>query len=113
MRKGWFWLNDPTSIESHLPTNLTGPQRDDDRRIISAIVHMLQSGARWRDCPPEYGPCTTPSMIVSIAGPSAAAGAMFAALAKAGKDPVTTGAGLPSVRVSCSWQNLRVTGEGL
>jgi transposase len=23
------------------------------------IVHMLQSGARWRDCPPEYGPYTT------------------------------------------------------
>jgi hypothetical protein len=23
----------------HLPTNLTGPERDDDRRIISGIVH--------------------------------------------------------------------------
>lgn len=27
--------------------------------VISGIVHMLKSGARWRDCPPEYGPYTT------------------------------------------------------
>ena len=30
-----------------------------DRRVISGIVHMLRSGARWRDCPPKYGPHTT------------------------------------------------------
>ena len=61
MRKGLFWLNDRQwgRIAPQLPTNLTGPARDDDRRIISGIVHMLQSGARWRDCPPEYGPYTT------------------------------------------------------
>ena len=29
------------------------------RRIVSGIVHMLRSGAQWRDCPPEYGPYTT------------------------------------------------------
>ena len=29
------------------------------RRIISGIIHVLQSGCRWRDCPPEYGPSTT------------------------------------------------------
>jgi transposase len=45
--------------ENSLLTNLTGPERDDDRRIISGIIHMLQCGARWRDCPPEYGPYTT------------------------------------------------------
>ena len=22
-------------------------------------MHMLRSGGRWRDCPPEYGPYTT------------------------------------------------------
>jgi transposase len=38
---------------------LTGPERDDDRRIISGIIHMLQSGGHWRDCPREYGPYTT------------------------------------------------------
>jgi transposase len=61
MRKGLFWLNDKqwSRIKPHLPTNLTGPARNDDRRIISGIVHMLQSGARWRDCPSEYGPYTT------------------------------------------------------
>jgi transposase len=61
MRAGLFWRNDRqwARIEPHLPTGLTGPERDDDRRIISGIIHMLQSGARWRDCPREYGPCTT------------------------------------------------------
>jgi transposase len=58
MRAGLFWLNDRqwACIAPHLPTNLTGPERDDDRRIISGIIHMLQCGARWRDRPPEYGP---------------------------------------------------------
>jgi transposase len=31
----------------------------DDRRVISGIVHVLKSGCRWCDCPPEYGPLTT------------------------------------------------------
>jgi transposase len=31
----------------------------DDRRVISGILHVLRSGCRWRDCPPEYGPATT------------------------------------------------------
>ena len=61
MRRGLFWLSDAqwARIEPHLPTGLTGPERADDRRVISGIVHMLQCGARWRDCPPEYGPYTT------------------------------------------------------
>ncbi|MET4331450.1 transposase [Bradyrhizobium sp. i1.15.2] len=40
-----------------------------DQRIVSGIIHKLQSGARWRDCPLEYGPDTT-TTIASIAGPS-------------------------------------------
>ena len=46
MRKGLFWLNDRqwAWIGPHMPTNLTGPKSDDDRPIISGIVHMLQSG---------------------------------------------------------------------
>src|SRR6478609_4931754 len=50
MRAGLFWLNDRqwARIEPHLPTGLTGPERHDDRRIISGIIHMLQSGGRWR-----------------------------------------------------------------
>ena len=34
-------------------------ERADDRRVISGIVHVLKSGCRWCDCPPEYGPPTT------------------------------------------------------
>jgi transposase len=43
-------------IEPLLPGGRKGAHRVDDRRVISGIVHMLKSGARSRDCPPEYGP---------------------------------------------------------
>lgn len=58
-----FWLDDLqwSVLEPHLPTKQTGPKRKDDRRIISGIIHVLQSGCRWQDCPPEYGPSTTVS----------------------------------------------------
>ena len=46
-------------IEPHLPKNQPGVCRVDDRRIISGIIHVLKSGCRWKDCPPEYGPPTT------------------------------------------------------
>jgi transposase len=36
-----------------------GKMRVDDRRVISGIIHVLRSGCRWCDCPPEYGPATT------------------------------------------------------
>jgi transposase len=56
-----FWLDDLqwSILEKHLPKKQTGPKRKDDRRIISGIIHVLQSGCRWQDCPPEYGPSTT------------------------------------------------------
>jgi transposase len=61
MRSSLFWLTDEqwARIESHLPTDVRGKERVDDRRIISGIVHVLKSGCRWKDCPPEYGPHTT------------------------------------------------------
>ena len=31
----------------------------DDRRVISGIVHVLKSGSRWVDAPPDYGPKKT------------------------------------------------------
>jgi transposase len=34
-------------------------KRADDRRVISGIVHVLKSGCRWCDYPPEYGPPMT------------------------------------------------------
>ena len=61
MRSNLFWLNDEQwrQIEPHLPTDVRGKPREDDRRVISGIVHVLKSGCRWKDCPPEYGPPTT------------------------------------------------------
>ena len=56
-----FWMSDRQFelIKRHLPYRAAGKRREDDRRIISGIIHVLQSGCRWRDCPPEYGPSTT------------------------------------------------------
>jgi transposase len=61
MHRNLFWLNDAqwARIEPHLPTDVRGVERVDDRRVISGIVHVLKSGCRWCDCPPEYGPPTT------------------------------------------------------
>jgi transposase len=61
MGRKLYWLDDEawSRIEPHLPRGRRGARRVDDHRVISGIVHMLQSGARWRDCPPEYGPYTT------------------------------------------------------
>ena len=61
MRTNLFWLNDEQwdRIEPHLPSDVRGVERKDDRRVISGIVHVLKSGCRWCDCPPEYGPPTT------------------------------------------------------
>lgn len=61
MGKSLTWLTDAEweRIEPLLPRGRCGARRVDDRRVISGIVHMLRIGARWRDCPPEYGPYTT------------------------------------------------------
>jgi transposase len=56
-----FRLSDAqwAAIEPHLPKNQPGARRVDDRRVISGIIHVLKTGCRWCDCPPEYGPATT------------------------------------------------------
>lgn len=56
-----FWLNDEESarIEPYLPRGWRGARRVDDRRVISGIIHMLKTGAGWRDCPADYDPYTT------------------------------------------------------
>ena len=61
MRRNLFWLSDQQweQIRPHLPTDIRGKDRVDDRRVISGILHVLKSGCRWCDCPPEYGPPTT------------------------------------------------------
>lgn len=50
-----FWFDDDqwAKIEPHLPKVQPGPQRKDDRRILSGIMHVLKVGCRWVDCPKE------------------------------------------------------------
>jgi transposase len=57
----FFWLSEVEwrKIAPLLPRGRRGAHRVDDRRVISGIMHMLHSGARWRDCPSAYGPYTT------------------------------------------------------
>ena len=57
----YFYLSDQqwALIKPHLPQYKGGKPRVDDRRVISGIIHVLQSGFRWQDCPPEYGSYTT------------------------------------------------------
>jgi len=61
MKKQLYWLSDADwkGIEPLMPRGRRGAHRVDDRRVISGIMHMLRCGARWRDCPPDYGPYTT------------------------------------------------------
>src|SRR5260370_26493973 len=64
--RGWMmadnlWLSDEKggAIAPWPPMVQTGPVRQDDRRIISGILHRLREGCRWRAWPAEYGPYTT------------------------------------------------------
>jgi transposase len=61
MTKHLYWLSDRewSKVEPLLPRGRRGARRVDDRRVISGIIHMLKTGARWRDCPAAYGPYTT------------------------------------------------------
>ena len=56
-----FYLSDQQweAIKPHLPPDWGRKRRVDDRRVISGIIHVLQSGCRWKDAPPEYGSYTT------------------------------------------------------
>ena len=54
MDKRFFWLDDLqwSSIKGFLPSRKRrGPRREDDRRIISGIIHVLQSGNGIIDAP--------------------------------------------------------------
>ncbi len=56
-----FWLSEEQfgRLQPLLPNKVRGVPRVDDRRVISGIIHVLQSGCRWRDAPPGYGPSKT------------------------------------------------------
>jgi len=61
MRANLFWLNDEqwAKIKPLIPLNRPGPKPRNNRRVLSGIIHVLKTGCRWQDCPPEYGPYTT------------------------------------------------------
>ena len=61
MHADLFWFDDEqwSKVQPHLPTNQRGPERHDDRRILSGIMHVQKVGCRWKDCPREYGPHKT------------------------------------------------------
>ena len=55
MDSNLFWFNAEQweKIAPHLPKHQPGPQRDDDHRILSGLMHVLRIGCRWKDCPKE------------------------------------------------------------
>jgi transposase len=61
MRSNLYWISDEqwARIQPLLPTDVRGKRRVDDRRVIGGIMHVLKTGCRWCDLPPEYGPHTT------------------------------------------------------
>ena len=61
MNRDHFWLTDAqfSKIAPYLPSDTRGKARVDDRRVISGIIHVLKSGGRWADAPPDYGPRKT------------------------------------------------------
>ena len=81
-------------IEPHLPTDVRGVERAEDRRVISGIVHVLKSGCRWCDCPPEYNR-SRPRSITALC--------------------VGLGASRPSVQLRCTcstWDDAVVVPKG-
>jgi transposase len=92
MRQNLFWLSDEqwARMEQHLPNDVRGVERADDRRVISGIIHVLKSGCRWCDCPPEYGPHTTIyNRFASRGGQSAAYGRICSASLRGAGDRPT------------------------
>ena len=73
-------------IEPYFPLSHWVP-RVDDRRVISGIVHVLKSGGRWVDAPPEYGPKNTLYNRYVRWADKGVWVALFQALAKVGGPP--------------------------
>ena len=61
MRANLFWFSDGqwARIAPFTPSNRRGVKPKNNRHILSGIMHVLKSGCRWVDCPPEYGPAKT------------------------------------------------------
>ena len=58
-----YWLSKSQfdRIRPHLPRGGAGRPRSpkSGRRILSGVIHVLQFGVRWRECPSQYGPYKT------------------------------------------------------
>jgi transposase len=89
---GQFWLSEAqwAAIVRHPPMVHTGPVRQDDRRIISGILHRLREGCRWRALPAEYGPYTTVFNRYNRWSKLGLWQDIFAALASCAEPPVVT-----------------------
>ncbi|MFT0890841.1 IS5 family transposase [Pseudochelatococcus sp. G4_1912] len=56
-----FYINDIawSKLQDLLPKVKRGRRRVNDRRVVSGIVYVLQSGVMWRQAPAIYGPHKT------------------------------------------------------
>lgn len=56
-----FWLSDEqfARVQPLLPNKPRGVPRVDDRRVISAIIHVIRNGLMWWDAPERYAPHKT------------------------------------------------------
>ncbi len=81
-----FWLSEEqwAVIAPFMLQNQPGPERKDDRQVISGILHVLSFGRHWRDCPAVYVKRTTVYNRFNRWSPRGFWRVMLAALAKAG-----------------------------
>jgi putative transposase len=56
-----LWLSEAqfARLKPLLPNKPRGVAREDDRRMISRIIHVIRGGLMWRDAPAVYGPSKT------------------------------------------------------
>jgi transposase len=56
-----YWMSDGewARLEPLLLSGRRDAHRVDDRRVVSGIIRVLRSAARWRDFLSGHGPCTT------------------------------------------------------
>lgn len=75
MRANLFWLNDEQreKIEPLIPMNRPGPKPQNNRRILSGIIHVLKTGCRWQRSAGSTARVRR-CIIASIAGASAESG---------------------------------------
>ncbi|MFH0301938.1 IS5 family transposase [Bradyrhizobium sp. 31Argb] len=92
MRKGLFWLNDKQWVQIERAASVNEPDGPRARRRSTDHQRYrshAQCGARWRDCPPDYGPYTTIYNRFNCWAKRGHWKAVFETLARCGKDGAT------------------------